>query len=77
MNSCQSDFLSQFYPVIRIDIQLFQSDDGVMVTERHRHATGGLNDCQTQVYRQLTPEEASDAVEALCAALLQPQALQG
>lgn len=70
MTYCQSDSMSQFYPVDDLRIILTLSGAYFLVDERHRHQSGRWGECRCCRYDSLTWAESLDVLDAIGQTLL-------
>lgn len=61
---CESDSLSQFYPIREALGSLSLSPTGWRLSLRHRHFSGSWSSCSVDVFEHLTVGELVDVLEA-------------
>lgn len=65
MTTCESDSLSQFYPIADQRFYLTEEPEGWLLEERHRHETGVWGQCQTIHCERMTVAEVLDVIDAI------------
>lgn len=74
---CQSDSLSQFYPVEAATGSLSWGRGGWRLYLRHRHWSGAWSDCSEDTFESLSVAELLDVLEAVQATWSRPDAPTG
>lgn len=69
---CDSERLSQLYPVVEATGCITLKSHGWSLSLRHRHFSGSWSDCSLEVFERLTIGELQDVLDAHVAAWPQP-----
>lgn len=69
---CESDSMSQFYPVSEATCVATLRSHGWDLFLRHRHFSGSWADCSPAVFERLTIGELQDVLDAHVASWPQP-----
>lgn len=65
MNPCESESLSQFYPLEEARIFVRTAGPYFVLEERHRHQTGSWGQCRVNRFESLTWAEVADVLDAI------------